>query len=76
MNNIVETLELELAELLTARKKLAMGEKVALVSYSAEGANTRQFHQADMGRLDLLILETRQKIARLKGTGGRRLCYI
>jgi len=72
----LESLELELAELLTARKKLAMGEKVVLVSYSAEGSNTRQFHPADMGRLDLLIMEKRQEVARAKGVGGRRLFYI
>ena len=72
----LERLQAELAEMETAERKLAMGEKVVLLSFTAEGANTRQYHPANVAALRLLILGHRQRIARLTGVGKRRLYYI
>jgi len=70
------TLELRLAEAELAKHKLAIGEKVVLLSYSAEGTNTRQFNQASLPLLSAYIAELKAEIARAKGVGGRRPIYF
>lgn len=70
------TLELRLAEAELAKHKLAIGEKVVLLSYSAEGSNTRQFNQASLPQLNAYIAELKSEIARAKGVSTRGPIYF
>ncbi|MBP0439910.1 gpW family head-tail joining protein [Tianweitania sediminis] len=70
------TLELRLAEAELAKHKLALGEKVVLLSYSAEGTNTRQFNQASLPLLNTYISELKAEITRAKGGRGRGPIYF
>jgi len=70
------TLKLRLAEAELAKHKLLMGEKTVMLSYSAEGQHSTQYHQTSIPQLSAYINELKDRIARLEGVGGRRPMYF
>lgn len=73
------TLKTWLSDARLARLKIASGEKVSLVSYSADGTNQRQYHQANLAELRTVIWEIEAELARrgeVPADRRRRLFHI
>lgn len=70
------TLKEWLAKARAARLKIAMGEQVSLVGYSAEGNHQRQYHQPNPSELRMIIFELETEITRREGGRRRRLFHI
>lgn len=59
-----------------AKHKMAMGQQLVMLSYSAEGSNAQQWAPGNIDALDTHILKLKSEIASLTGIGNRRPIYF
>lgn len=70
------TLQSQIAEAKLAKHKIAMGQHLVVLSYSAEGTNTQQWSQANLAGLERHIAQMEMELSRLTGVGRRRPIYF
>jgi hypothetical protein len=70
------TLQAQLAEAKLAKHKIAMGQQLITLSYSAEGTNSQQYGPAQLPMLERHIAQLEAEIARAQGIGIRRAFTI